>query len=326
MALDLKGTQREAFRDALIHAFPSGPDLEELIYFEFDTQLAEITPPAKLPDLGRELIKWALLEEGRLDRLLAAALRKRPNNPLLKRFALEVSATSDKAPAKALEAIVMGMVKFAGAAQWRAKMASAERTVCRIENPDGVGGWMAVGTGSLVGPDLVLTNAHVANACSEKSRAQFDYAVDAAGNETTGPASSFAADWRLSTSPVGELDYALIRIADRLGEQALDGGGTRGWLTPTVHDYANGEPLFILQHPNAERLKICAGIIQSVTGTQVRYTANTLKGSSGSPCFTMAWDMIALHFSGEELANVGTSAKSILDHLTANGKRQLLPA
>src|SRR5262245_20519934 len=176
MALDLKGRQKEEFRDALISAFPSGPDLEELIYFEFDIPLTAITPPAKLDVLGLEIMKWAINQEGRLDRLLAAALRKRAGNPGLKRFALEVSASSDRPPALDLESIVMKIVKFANAAQWRAKMASAERTVCRIENPDGVGGWAPVGTGSLVGPDLVLTNAHVADQCGATSRAQFDYA------------------------------------------------------------------------------------------------------------------------------------------------------
>jgi len=323
MALDLKGRQKEEFRDALINAFPSGPDLEELIYFEFEVPLTAITPPAKLDVLGLEIMKWAVNEEGRLDRLLAAALRKRGGNTALKRFALEVSATSDKPPAKGLESLVLAMVQFANAAQWRAKMASAERTICRIENPDGVGGWMGLGTGSLVGPDLVLTNAHVANRCSAGSRAQFDYAVDDAGNETTGPASAFAADWRLASSPSGELDYSLVRIADGFGEQMI-GATKRGWLVPKPHDHAVGEPLFILQHPNAERLKVSAGIVSAVQPGRVSYTANTLPGSSGSPCFTMAWEMVALHFQGKTDANTGTRMNKILEHLTTTGKRGLL--
>ena len=40
--------------------------------------------------------------------------------------------------------------------------------------------------------------------------------------------------------------------------------------------------------------------------TRVRYRTNTLTGSSGSPCFDVDWNFIALHHAGEP----GTEAKS----------------
>jgi V8-like Glu-specific endopeptidase len=35
------------------------------------------------------------------------------------------------------------------------------------------------------------------------------------------------------------------------------------------------------------------------TGTRVRYRTNTEAGSSGSPCFDINWNLIALHHLGD---------------------------
>jgi hypothetical protein len=34
-------------------------------------------------------------------------------------------------------------------------------------------------------------------------------------------------------------------------------------------------------------------------GTRVRYTTTTQRGSSGSPCFSADWELIALHHAGD---------------------------
>jgi hypothetical protein len=35
------------------------------------------------------------------------------------------------------------------------------------------------------------------------------------------------------------------------------------------------------------------------SGTRVRYRTNTVRGSSGSPCFTPVFDVVALHHTGD---------------------------
>ena len=37
----------------------------------------------------------------------------------------------------------------------------------------------------------------------------------------------------------------------------------------------------------------------NANGTRVRYRTNTDPGSSGSPVFTMDWDLVALHHLGD---------------------------
>jgi hypothetical protein len=47
----------------------------------------------------------------------------------------------------------------------------------------------------------------------------------------------------------------------------------------------------------------------------VFYLANTLEGSSGSPCFSDRWDLVALHRGSDDLSNVGVPFTAILDDL-----------
>jgi hypothetical protein len=69
-------------------------------------------------------------------------------------------------------------------------------------------------------------------------------------------------------------------------------------------------PLFIMQHPSGWPLKLAVEPLRSLLSvnanrTRVHYRTNTLKGSSGSPCFDYDFNLVALHHSG----NAGQQAK-----------------
>jgi hypothetical protein len=59
----------------------------------------------------------------------------------------------------------------------------------------------------------------------------------------------------------------------------------------------------IVQHPIAGPLKLAIdtqGIIGlNENGTRIKYRTNTEPGSSGSPCFNVNWELIALHHAGD---------------------------
>jgi hypothetical protein len=105
-----------------------------------------------------------------------------------------------------------------------------------------------------------------------------------------------------------ELDFALVRTAgrpgdDRIGAHAEPDAPPRGWidLPAEPRDVVLDEPLFIVQHPTGGPLKLA---LDKVTGwnlnrTRIRYTTNTEPGSSGSPCFDVNWNLVALHQSGD---------------------------
>jgi hypothetical protein len=73
-----------------------------------------------------------------------------------------------------------------------------------------------------------------------------------------------------------------------------------------AHDFTARPALFILQHPDGRPLELAidtnavtALVPAQGSATRVRYRTNTEPGSSGSPCFSADWTLIALHHSGD---------------------------
>jgi hypothetical protein len=218
-------------------------------------------------------------------------------------------------------------------AVWRTQMTQVEGRVCRVEidsNP--------AGTGFLVGPDSVLTNYHVLEEVIKgtvpptKVACRFDYKVLADGSRVEGVVAPLhATDWNLDASPFSgaektqhpdnppptpdELDYALVRLARRLGEESFAPRGgaeaqKRGWLALPAGPLAftKDMALMIVQHPDGMPLKLAVdtesviGVVGN--GLRVRYRTNTEPGSSGSPVFDLTWGLVALHHLGDPAADL----------------------
>jgi S1-C subfamily serine protease len=325
MAIDLKGQQMEALRDALVSAFPRYGLLSQLMLFKLNERLENLVDRGPMNTVAFDLIMWAEAQ-GKLEPLIAAAVAQVPGNPALRRFALEVSLTSDAPPEGQLESMVLKSVPFEHVNQWREKMIKRERTVCRVEIPEGTG----VGTGFLIGPGTILTNWHVAKILEDKSLqpeqagVRFDYAAGA--NGLTVPAGQFyrfAADWLIDSSPTTDLDFAAVRLTVEPGsEKDSQSGETRGWLDYSPHKFAVGEVQLILQHPLAAPLNLSAGVVTALNTLHKRitYTANTAAGSSGSPVFTLGWQLVALHHYGQEMGNMGIPIEYIWEQLGQGNK------
>jgi V8-like Glu-specific endopeptidase len=213
-------------------------------------------------------------------------------------------------------------------ATWRRRLGQIETRVCRIELPAAT----ARGTGFLVGPNVVLTNYHViedlhqGNANPRQVAVRFDYKVLGDGlSVNAGKAYALAADWLIDHSVYSqhdfevrpaaeprpdELDYALLRIAGRPGDDPV-GGDTpdpqptpRRWIEAPAqaHDFTR-KALYIVQHPEGKPMQVTldseAVLGQNANRTRVRYTTETEPGSSGSPCFGADWQWVALHHSGD---------------------------
>jgi V8-like Glu-specific endopeptidase len=228
---------------------------------------------------------------------------------------------------------------------WQDRLMKIERQVCRVELAGD-----ALGTGFLVGPDTVLTNWHVFEVARKAGKVgqlgcRFDYArlpngqtqpgqlvmLDAAGGIDTSPYSP-AEQTANPDNPLPtmeQLDYALLRLASRVGEQQID-GVARGWITlpKAVVPLAADSPILIVQHPEGTPMKLAldtqAVIGLNGNGTRLRYRTNTDPGSSGSPVFTMDWDIVALHHYGDPkwqapLFNQGVPIELIRQHIEKGG-------
>jgi V8-like Glu-specific endopeptidase len=64
-----------------------------------------------------------------------------------------------------------------------------------------------------------------------------------------------------------------------------------------------GEHVNIIQHPEGgpKQIALTANQVVNVFEYRLQYTTDTLPGSSGSPVFTDAWKVVALHQAGGNL-------------------------
>lgn len=173
-------------------------------------------------------------------------------------------------------------------------------------------------SGSLVGPDLFLTNEHCAFSGGKqiplsKYLFSFNYYVDDLRKVSGMPL--FKATELVAYN--AKLDYALFRLDQPVGDKL-------GWLTLETNDKATmrANGVRIIQHPKGRSKEVVlknTGLYKEFLNRGlVHYFADTEPGSSGSPVFTATGDsIIALHHSGytdnegKAMINEGISAARI---------------
>lgn len=359
-AMRLTGQQYEQLTKALLDAFPSQGKLAQLVTFRLEKNLNAIAIGNDLKEIIFKLIETAQAE-GWVTELVTAARQSNPGNPSLFAFAQEFNLATSTPSGVALEKIIRNANSFLDVNTWRNRLGQIEAQVCRIEITSNKG--QLFGTGFLIAPNVAITNYHVMEAVilgeqglttKKGLRAartdvilRFDYKQLA--NNTIinqGVEYRLAEDWLIDVSPyvIGnqlpqpdKLDYALLRVdevpgREPVGKNAEPGSPERGWIElPTEpHEFLPNTPLFIMQHPKAEPLKLAfdtdAIIGLNPNGTTVTYKTNTEGGSSGSPCFDINWKLVALHHSGDPdwlnpTYNAGTPFSAICSLLE---KRDLL--
>jgi hypothetical protein len=85
MDLELTPAEFEQFRDALLSAFPSRGDLEQLVYFRLEVPLNQIVGGGNYRDVVKDLIVWAN-GQGKVDKLLTEARKVNRGNHKLRQF------------------------------------------------------------------------------------------------------------------------------------------------------------------------------------------------------------------------------------------------
>ncbi len=326
MAEELTGPQRRELREALMAAFPDWMTLARMTSEYLDLSLGTVTSQMKdLPGYAFDLIEWAR-SNGRVIDLMVAARNANPGNPKLFTFVRKLGLTAADQSNRALEAFVSSNTTMVDSRLWREKLAAAEWTVCRVDIDR-----KGKGTGFLIGPDAVLTNHHVVDALVEgdikpsQVSCLFDYHMINDRQASPGHRVALAADDAvIASSPpspvdlepdpksgdpaADELDFALLRLAEAIGQQSVgqgEEGAKRGWLPVPVGpiDYTVMTGVAILQHPHKVSMKLALGSDQALTvngaGNRLRHTVPTQPGSSGSPVFNADWDLVALHHSGD---------------------------
>jgi Effector-associated domain 1/Trypsin-like peptidase domain len=343
--MTLNGQQHEQLSDALREAFRSPQRFTEFVKFRFTKNLYDITIADDLKELAFNLIDEAD-REGWIEELILAARQSNPNNSKLFVFAQDFFETpfiATPLPPQLskrgeLEKIIKETNGFLDVNTWRENLGKLEVQVCRIEFPQ----HRPQGTGFLIGADVVMTNYHVmedvilGKVAPEDVVLRFDYKQLGDGKTINNGIEYrlVKSDWLIDESRPcvlekqnpDELDYALLRVSGNPGKISVGERDSpqRGWINlPTKpYEFSLNTPLFILQHPKGKPLKLAIDAIIDVNDIIVRYGTNTEPGSSGSPCFDINWNLVALHHSGYTNYNAGTSFNAICSRLE---KRGLLP-
>lgn len=207
--------------------------------------------------------------------------------------ALSSSRPSDASELRAFEKVMGDQPTFLDIAFLQAGL-DAARAVARLRMRFSSGWYL--GTGFLIGPDIILTNHHNlfddAGERLSELQIEFDYETTLTGVMreavlATPDLASIVAerdgDWgivRLTAPVVGR---APLELADAAA--AVD-----AWVA-------------IIQHPNGLPKKIALhhNTVTYADANVVQYLTDTLGGSSGSPVFNERWEVIALHHAGGDL-------------------------
>lgn len=185
----------------------------------------------------------------------------------------------------------------------------AARAVGRVEYQG-----RKIGTGFLVAPNLLLTNAHVIRNILTLGEGSVQFNV---GLEATARRCYFAE--QIQYSPVEELDFALVRLTTPIND------------APPVT--LSGEAAYpkqaanILQHPYGQSMQVALRYneIVHVDRNRIYYVTDTEQCSSGSPVFDDDWRVIGLHRAGivddaqrpVKNANQGVPISAIKVHIEA---------
>ena len=319
--------QEGAFRDALLQAY--GLDgLDDIMRFRLGKPREIYAVGTSGKAIYARVVNTANMEEWG-DKLLAAALAENPNSRPLLAFARSVGYVT---ASSSLEKVIRRDGGFQDFSTFITALATIEAAVCQVAVPGGGG------TGTLVGPDLVLTNHHViaplidGTGAAERvaqTHCVFDFKRLGKTGRFVDPGVMvpLAADWLVAAQPPSdkdvhpelgepepdELDFALIRLASDVGNAPLGTGNAsptaklRGWvgLDDPAPPPDKGGSLFIAQHPqlpgspSQEPLLVAWGQALEARPTRLRHDVDTEHGSSGSLCFNSQLHPVALHHLGD---------------------------
>jgi hypothetical protein len=370
---NLDGRELGLFSGALRDAFRDPLQLNMMLGQGMNLSIWNYVPWGTEYDVAVFNLIQNLQADGKTADLLVAARLAKPGNVRLYHFAQGFGLTSLPKEPDFFEKIVKPKLAFLDFQVLLKNLAEVEGRVARIEVETDTGtvygtGFL-VGPYALLTCYHVIKAAIDAKDDGDANAGEavtvlFDYKVIANNMKIFAGTPYKLADgssWLIDHSPYSavdsrpdpkacepdpsELDYTLLRLASQVAEDNVGGalfagpaGTKRGTISvgdgESNDDYAAGRPLFIVQHPSGEALKLALdteGMIGlNANKTRVRYKNNTLAGSSGSPCFNANFQVVALHHSGDPCTkgsaeyNEGIPLRAIRALLKSRGRDSAL--
>ena len=302
-----------------------------------------------------------LLATTRADNPTNAALYR-----FAQRHGLAAALPPEAAEPAGLEAIIRRHLRSFDARVWSERSAAAENCVCRISHngvPLGTG--FLVGPEAVL-TNTHVARHFIDRGDPTGLEFRFDFMLLGDGQlaSAAAPLGPVADDWLIDHSPIhpsddphttgapvnpptppdvpaNVLDYALLRVAGQPGKAPVGGpvapsgsARLRGWLRlgGAPFKFADSPSLIVLHHPRGTMLQISLDTDSfahvNAQGSRVYHRSNTDEGSSGSPCFDLGWNLVALHqgstkIAGERL-NRAIPTAAIYANLNQAGRKALV--
>ena len=369
LSLSLSNEQFRALVKAIEDTFDQ-PELESLLLLDCGRRLDSLVAlPCQWQALVTKVVQKAVMQAF-AEELVLAVGAWRPRSVALAGVLRELSSTpgqgntlavsgalrDGKSAGATLEGLVRGPAAYADVDQFLADLAAIAARVCRIEDTGAAGDQPeALGTGFLVGADLILTNKHVRNVLPgdpARIACRFDYRALAGSVATRAGIAErpVGNNWLVAERdhadsdtkvdgmpPTSEqLDYALLRLAAQVGrysrgtaDAATDPVNARGHLAllADAPSLKPGDDIFVLQHPAGAPMKLAVGrVLPGAPHFRIWHDAPTEGGTSGSPCFNQALKLVAIHHAtdaaqpGRPAYNQAVPIGLIAADLQAQGK------
>jgi V8-like Glu-specific endopeptidase len=311
----------KVLHEALRAAYPFENDFSMFLFFNVGKTYEDYAAGKNTYAEGLLLVLRQAQAGGWLNTLVQKALQNKPANPrllTLKHSLALAPVAQARALDRYLEDIVHAAASYTDLMPWVEKLGALGARTCRIEYPVNT----AVGSGWLVGPDLMLTNWHVIDQAlpggarrADEYVCRFDYAVTADGTQG-GTEVRFAPNWCVDASPpspyelgtgdggasADTLDYALVRLAGAAGNQKSPLGTPRGWVALQGNEAlpAASDIVMVLQYPDGLPVKLALGDVSgSDSAMRFFHTADTKGGSSGALVVNAALSPVGLHHAGD---------------------------
>ncbi|MGJ3250934.1 MAG: trypsin-like peptidase domain-containing protein [Elainellaceae cyanobacterium] len=323
--LKISNDDRKQLREALNSGFRNYTSLKIFVSDNFeDVRLNEIATSRATRDAADDLIEH-FEESGNIPDLILALHKERPRNPEVKQLMLRLQgflhqrfvldpAFEEKIDYPfelptayedvQLEAFLPRQFSYEADVGKLKRGLQLANAVCKVSFTD----CDRTGTGVLVAPDLVLTNYHVLSSQVIEERSQlaekaktliFEFGFVSQEHNSLVSPDTFAVETTeplVAYSPPHKLDYALLRVESRITDaQYITPIPTLSLLSPL----SPRDGLNVLQHPQGNVMQVslsASGVVQTdVSRGRVWYVNRTQGGSSGSPCFSNDWNLVALH-------------------------------